>query len=304
MFGLDTPKVFQSLALQLRTRLNDEIPDNDKYHKKFDSTQEDLAADLFSRDLAHTFEDDDVKVIIILDEFDRFAKKRQTLFYNLLEIYSAHPLRICILAVTSHLNYLDLLEKRIKSRFMKTQILFSHPLRVGQVLRSIELWLVDRPEDISWNNSVAALMKNEEFNKIISEQFSFTREMPKFAHLVELALTRLNNLHPYLALEDFRFAYETLNMDCKVELCKGISQVELAMLVSIACLENRSVQVYTFDLIYECYSDYLKHHSYAEIVGKVMYCDLNPFGELSWEIFSYPLFHFSIQILSYPNKQM
>ncbi|KAK9240944.1 hypothetical protein V1525DRAFT_144662 [Lipomyces kononenkoae] len=78
-----------------------------------------------------------VSVLIILDEFERFAtmQNRQTLLYNLLDVvqsprYSlktdARAPNICIIGVSSRMTVPEMLEKRVRSRFSHRVITLPH----------------------------------------------------------------------------------------------------------------------------------------------------------------------------------
>ncbi|MEJ1278124.1 origin recognition complex subunit 4 [Cricetulus griseus] len=62
-------------------------------------------------------------VIFILDEFDLFAhQKNQTLLYNLFDISQSAQTPVAVIGLTCRLDILELLEKRVKSRFSHRQI--------------------------------------------------------------------------------------------------------------------------------------------------------------------------------------
>lgn len=63
------------------------------------------------------------RLIFIIDEFDLFcAHHKQTLLYNLFDVAQSAQTPICVLGVTCRLDYVELLEKRVKSRFSHRQI--------------------------------------------------------------------------------------------------------------------------------------------------------------------------------------
>lgn len=62
-------------------------------------------------------------VIFILDEFDLFcAHHNQTLLYNLFDVAQSAQAPICVLGLTCRIDVIELLEKRVKSRFSHRQI--------------------------------------------------------------------------------------------------------------------------------------------------------------------------------------
>lgn len=66
---------------------------------------------------------DKQRLIFIVDEFDLFCSHHnQTLLYNLFDVAQSAQTPICVLGLTSRLDVVELLEKRVKSRFSHRQI--------------------------------------------------------------------------------------------------------------------------------------------------------------------------------------
>lgn len=66
---------------------------------------------------------DSKRLIFIIDEFDLFcAHNKQTLLYNLFDVAQSAQTPICVLGVTCRFDVVELLEKRVKSRFSHRQI--------------------------------------------------------------------------------------------------------------------------------------------------------------------------------------
>lgn len=67
-------------------------------------------------------------VIFILDEFDLFTTHpRQTLLYNLFDIAQARKAPIVVLGLTTRVDVVESLEKRVKSRFSHRYVHLSLP---------------------------------------------------------------------------------------------------------------------------------------------------------------------------------
>lgn len=59
-----------------------------------------------------------------LDEFDLFANhKNQSLLYNLFDIAQSRQNPLCVVGITCRLDVVELLEKRVKSRYSHRNIL-------------------------------------------------------------------------------------------------------------------------------------------------------------------------------------
>jgi origin recognition complex subunit 4 len=70
-------------------------------------------------------------VIFILDEFDLFTTHpRQTLLYNLFDISQAKKAPIAVLGLTTRIDVVESLEKRVKSRFSHRYVHLSLPKSV------------------------------------------------------------------------------------------------------------------------------------------------------------------------------
>ncbi|KAL9123479.1 MAG: hypothetical protein Q9217_007081, partial [Psora testacea] len=67
-------------------------------------------------------------VVFILDEFDLFASHpRQTLLYNLFDLAQFSTTPLAVLGLTTKVNVVELLEKRVKSRFGQRYVYLSAP---------------------------------------------------------------------------------------------------------------------------------------------------------------------------------
>ncbi len=67
-------------------------------------------------------------VIFVLDEFDLFTTHpRQTLLYNLFDIAQARKAPIVVLGLTTRIDVVETLEKRVKSRFSHRYVHLSLP---------------------------------------------------------------------------------------------------------------------------------------------------------------------------------
>ena len=63
-------------------------------------------------------------VIVVMDEFDCFTThKNQSLLYNLFDIAQSRQNPICVIGITCRLDVVELLEKRVKSRYSHRSIL-------------------------------------------------------------------------------------------------------------------------------------------------------------------------------------
>lgn len=118
-------------------------------------------------------------VIFILDEFDLFCfHHNQTLLYNLLDVSQSAQTPICVLGVTCRLDVVELLEKRVKSRFSHRQIflfpggksLLEQRLKLIENLLLLEENNYKQPKTAyqkDWNKTIETLINNKKFKTLI-----------------------------------------------------------------------------------------------------------------------------------------
>jgi hypothetical protein len=71
----------------------------------------------------------ELNIVLVLDEFDRFCKHTdQTFLYNIFDL-AQKCRQLCVIGMTTRLDCLELLEKRVKSRMNQTVINLNSPFR-------------------------------------------------------------------------------------------------------------------------------------------------------------------------------
>lgn len=123
-------------------------------------------------------------VIFVLDEFDLFCfHHNQTLLYNLFDVSQSAQAPICVLGITCRLDVIELLEKRVKSRFSHRQyFLFpgssENVSLLNQRINHIKTLLllsdssckqqkVKAASQKNWNKSVESLVCNKKFKQLM-----------------------------------------------------------------------------------------------------------------------------------------
>lgn len=93
-------------------------------------------------------------VVFTLEEFDLFCgHSNQTLIYNLFDVAQSAQAPICVIGLTRRYDVIELLEKRVKSRFSHRQIFLFNELKESDQLlrRFIDLFQIPKivPKDTS-----------------------------------------------------------------------------------------------------------------------------------------------------------
>uniref|UniRef100_A0A8C5B1Y7 Origin recognition complex subunit 4 n=1 Tax=Gadus morhua TaxID=8049 RepID=A0A8C5B1Y7_GADMO len=141
-------------------------------------------------------------VLFILDEFDLFAHhKNQTLLYNLLDVSQSAQTPVAVVGLTCRLDVLELLEKRVKSRFSHRQIHLLPSLSFSQYLQAVQAQLhlpdttfPDTTFCYDWNASLKALCEDKSVEAVLLRHFNSTKD---FRSLHRIMNKQMSTLHTH-----------------------------------------------------------------------------------------------------------
>ncbi|XP_078537895.1 origin recognition complex subunit 4 isoform X3 [Lissotriton helveticus] len=184
-------------------------------------------------------------VIFVLDEFDLFAHhKNQTLLYNLFDISQSAQTPVAVLGLTCRLDVLELLEKRVKSRFSHRQIHllnafnFSQFLKIFQDQLSLSAEFPDTAFAETWNQNTQALLENKTVEDVLQKHFNCTKDLRSLHMLLMLALSRVMISHPLIDAADLVEASRLRSMDSKANLLHGLSVLEICLIIAMKHLHD------------------------------------------------------------------
>ncbi|THV50710.1 hypothetical protein BGAL_0139g00050 [Botrytis galanthina] len=196
-------------------------------------------------------------VIFVLDEFDLFTThSRQTLLYNLFDIAQARKAPIAVLGLTTRVDVVESLEKRVKSRFSHRYVHLSLPRSLPAFWEVCKQGLIvdsddydDEGFDIStpgqeeflsfWQNMIEKLYNNDKsFKHHIQSNFYRSKSVPAFFTSSILPISSLSMQNFPLRGQPFNMANMALSApDSKLHILQGLSELELAMLIAAARLD-------------------------------------------------------------------
>ncbi|KAK3323473.1 origin recognition complex subunit 4 C-terminus-domain-containing protein [Cercophora scortea] len=204
-------------------------------------------------------------VIFVMDEFDLFATHaRQTLLYNLFDIAQAKKAPIAVLGLTTRIDVVESLEKRVKSRFSHRYVYLSLPksppaywdiCRQGlsvddedMVAEGIDAMLEGHSQFWEWwNGELEALHKTRGFLDSLDSHFYSTKSVSAFLTTCILPLAGLRPTAPSLRVvwsssasaaggaQQKQVSLEPA--DSKLHLLESLSDLDLSMLIAAARLD-------------------------------------------------------------------
>lgn len=207
-------------------------------------------------------------IIFILDDFDLFcAHHNQTLLYNLFDVAQSAQAPICVVGLTYRLDVIELLEKRVKSRFSHRQV-FLHPksdpmLWIDKLKRLLKFpkeenvkvekpnvsnkmlgfvrnahdpkrYTVSKDYQKDWNQQVEKLFKNKGVLSCFDTLFSLDTTVTTLKNvaweLISLTITSDNpDWNPLLVTNTL----EAFLIDDKVQILCSLSVLELCLVIAV-----------------------------------------------------------------------
>ena len=212
-------------------------------------------------------------VIFTIDEFDLFASHpRQTLLYNLFDVAQSRNAPIAVLGLTTKIDLVETLEKRVKSRFGQRYVYLSSPRTFSAFQTICKSALVPRIPSgnkfayhlahvnttfkallSAWSTYVDALFEEDAiFKTFLLRIYTLSKSVPAF---LAAALLPISLLAPTALLTGSSFTSHSLAPpDSKLHLLQGLSNLELSLLIAAARLDIvLDSDLCTFGMAYDEY---------------------------------------------------
>ncbi|XP_037123493.1 origin recognition complex subunit 4 isoform X1 [Syngnathus acus] len=208
-------------------------------------------------------------ILFVLDEFDLFAHhKNQTLLYNLLDVSQSAQAPVAVVGLTCRLDVLELLEKRVKSRFSHRQIHMLSNLSFSQYQERVasQLSLPDDFPDRSfaedWNSGVQSLCEDKSVEEILRRHFNFSRDFRSLHMLLMLCLSRISPVNTIIKPADVLEASRMCFSDSTSNMLHGLSILELCLVISMKHLNDvYGGEPFNFQMVYNEFKKFLQRKS-------------------------------------------
>ncbi|OBT91221.1 hypothetical protein VE02_00298 [Pseudogymnoascus sp. 03VT05] len=195
-------------------------------------------------------------VVFILDEFDLFASHpRQTLLYNLFDIAQARKAPIAVLGVTTKIDVVETLEKRVKSRFSHRYVHLPLPRSLPAFWEICKEGLqVDMDELVDggfdpgvhgqeefleyWNSMINSLYNDDApYKAHLQRIFYRSKSIPAFFSTCILPIASLTPRSLPLTSASFPVHSTLSPPDSKLHILQGLSDLDLTLLICAARLD-------------------------------------------------------------------
>ncbi|GLE03069.1 hypothetical protein PINS_up011948 [Pythium insidiosum] len=223
-------------------------------------------------------------VLVILDGLEHFAVKsteKQLLLYNLLDWLQLDDVKMGVLGITADYCIMDSLEKRVRSRFSKLQIVVP-PHSFDQTkamlvsaftLRTInwsETSYLQRPSDefidafdqrvVDLFNDQAVADAHKRLQSVLNGLWEKGRTPEYFVRLAVSALTYLSVERPFLSPFHFQRALMLLEPDYQLATLRTINNNGIALLIGMSHLEREGHTFFTLEMVYRKWEAFYRKH--------------------------------------------
>ncbi|XP_029329913.1 origin recognition complex subunit 4 isoform X1 [Mus caroli] len=210
-------------------------------------------------------------VIFILDEFDIFAhQKNQTLLYNLFDISQSAQTPVAVIGLTCRLDILELLEKRVKSRFSHRQIHLMNSFDFPQYLKIFKEQLslpAEFPDKVfaeRWNENVHCLSEDSTVLEVLQKHFSVNKNLQSLHMLLMLALNRVTVSHPFMTSADLMEAQHMCSLDSKANIVHGLSVLEICLIIAMKHLNDiYEEEPFNFQMVYNEFQKFIQRKAHS-----------------------------------------
>ncbi|XP_045473392.1 origin recognition complex subunit 4 [Harmonia axyridis] len=191
-------------------------------------------------------------IIFILEEFDSFCKHHnQTLLYNLFDISQSAQTAICVLGLTCRLDVVELLEKRVKSRFSHRQLfLFSDTYADEKgmfivMMDNIKSLLILKRSDSDaidnipasyiskWNKQVQHLLENKSFKSILQRFMDIDISKNRLKIILIPIISSLRDDNDTITVESFQEQLNKFEQDGTIQAIHDLSVLELCLIIAM-----------------------------------------------------------------------
>ncbi|NXQ14748.1 ORC4 protein, partial [Peucedramus taeniatus] len=210
-------------------------------------------------------------ILFVLDEFDLFVHhKNQTLLYNLFDISQSAQTPVTVIGLTCRQDILELLEKRVKSRFSHRQIYlmnsfdFKEYIKIFKKQLSLPAEFPDESFAQKWNNNVQHLSEDKTVQDVLQNLFHHTKDLRSLHLLLMLAGSAVTVHHPLLTAADLQEAGRQHSTDSKANIVHGLSVLEICLIIAMKHLnEVYDGEPFNFQMVYNEFQKFIQRKAHS-----------------------------------------
>jgi origin recognition complex subunit 4 len=195
---------------------------------------------------------------------DLFCTGRQSLLYNLFDAVQmctlGHPLMVIGTSVRQ--DVVDLLEKRVKSRFSQRCIWFHSLHNFDEYLKVAKTKLLERFYGVN-SEQVDEALHQASVRKVLRKCFDLDGSVSHLDRLSAQAWVLLQTKQEETLSQSLYEAYNMLYADMKSRQLRDLSVLELCLMIAMTKLQQASVHEFNYCMVYAEYAQFAVTQSIA-----------------------------------------
>ncbi|KAI0796660.1 origin recognition complex subunit 4 C-terminus-domain-containing protein [Abortiporus biennis] len=215
--------------------------------------------------------------VIVLDAFELFADHaRQSLLYCLFDTVqhskvSSGSKGMAVIGVTARVDAINLLEKRVKSRFSGRMFRTACPQDMEDWMQTIRSALVIAPgmeEDewtSTWEEEVDIFLQDEKVVTAISETYALTRDMRTLSRILTSFILNLSPSLPIFPPGQFVTSVESHRAPSRSHYLNVLPYPGLCLLIASVHTQIAGHADFTFEMLCEAFYEQLKTSASAPV---------------------------------------
>ncbi|KAJ1752770.1 origin recognition complex subunit 4 [Coemansia sp. RSA 1821] len=217
-------------------------------------------------------------VLFILDEFDLLAQHpKQSLLYTLFDIAQSQQTPIAVIGLTARIDVMDLLEKRVKSRFSHRQIYVRSVQTLDQFKCIAQLALhISTDDGVSanyadeFNQQVDELLASDAVAGYMEYLFDFGKDTRQLLQTLASSVLQLSVDLPHPQQSPTAACVEREMQSAKLQVLANVSVLELCLIIAMKSLVQVGSTKYNFEMVYDEYKTFMSRHMMAVAAGGAM----------------------------------
>ncbi|EJD01236.1 uncharacterized protein FOMMEDRAFT_89695 [Fomitiporia mediterranea MF3/22] len=222
-------------------------------------------------------------VVVLLDAFNVFTEQpRQALLYCLLDTVqscragsSSHG-GLAVIGLTSRVDVVNLLEKRVKSRFSHRILRTSGPRALEDWLEILRQCLCttikDSPESGSsrwrtiWEHNTNMFLQDREVRDILKDMFGISRDIRCLLRVMTNAVICLSETSPFLTVRSLNRALESQRSRLQSSLLMKLDYPSLSLCIAAQHARTAGHDTFTFEMLHELFATQVRTSSAAPVM--------------------------------------
>ncbi|KAF9457011.1 origin recognition complex subunit 4 C-terminus-domain-containing protein [Collybia nuda] len=214
--------------------------------------------------------------IVILDGFDLFSlHPRQSLLYCLLDTAQschsgAKSRGLAVVGITTRVDTVNLLEKRVKSRFSGRILRTAPPQDLEGWIEVAKATLMPRVLDENqeksyneewkslWNMAIEKFLSDRSVTKALNETFSITRDIRMLNKIMASLALHLAPTSPFPSVSQIKATVLSQRIRPRSPFLHTLSYPALCLLIASVHVDSTGHSTFTFEMLHECFYDQLR----------------------------------------------